>query len=146
MLISMPTNTSTILGVFQAILALLVKKPDELFRCGTGADVDQASAAVLTTHRAILKFAQRPGVSLSSSLPGHPVDGGSLAEIFVVLSATKLSDTFVRGGFGRLGPLKLTSSVLCKRSGVSLYVAPTLPWPEPLLVIPRDRPSRVLGV
>jgi hypothetical protein len=53
MLISMPTDTSTILGVFQAILALLVKKPDEPFRCGTGADVDQASAAVLTTHRAI---------------------------------------------------------------------------------------------
>jgi hypothetical protein len=46
MLISMPTDTSTILGVFQAILALLVKKPDEPLRCGTGADVDQASAAV----------------------------------------------------------------------------------------------------
>jgi hypothetical protein len=46
MLISMPTDTSTIFGVFQAILALLVKKPDELFRCGTGANVDQASAAV----------------------------------------------------------------------------------------------------
>jgi hypothetical protein len=29
MLISMPTGTSTILGVFQAILALLLK-PDEL--------------------------------------------------------------------------------------------------------------------
>jgi hypothetical protein len=50
MLISMPTDTSTILGVFQAILALLVKKPHELFRCGTGADVDQASAVVLKTQ------------------------------------------------------------------------------------------------
>jgi hypothetical protein len=30
MLISMPTGTSTIFGVFQAILALLNVKPDEL--------------------------------------------------------------------------------------------------------------------
>jgi hypothetical protein len=53
MLISMPTETSTILGVFQAIFWLsLVKKPNELFVHVTGADVDQASGAVLTTHRA----------------------------------------------------------------------------------------------
>jgi hypothetical protein len=47
MLISMPTDTSTILGVFRAILALLGEKTGRIV---TRADVDQASAADLTLH------------------------------------------------------------------------------------------------
>jgi hypothetical protein len=51
MLISMPTDTSTILGVFQAILALLGEKNRTNSLHVTGADVDQASAAVLTIRQ-----------------------------------------------------------------------------------------------
>jgi hypothetical protein len=46
MLISMPTDTSTILGVFQAILALLVKKTGRTSVHVTDGDALQASGAV----------------------------------------------------------------------------------------------------
>jgi hypothetical protein len=63
----MPTDTSTILGVFQAIMALLGEKTLHV----TGADVDQASAAVLTMHWRVVRVWNRISSDLGIKAKGH---------------------------------------------------------------------------
>jgi hypothetical protein len=66
----MPTDTSTILGVFQAIMALLGEKTGRTLHV-TDADVDQASAAVLTMHWRVVRVWNRISSDLGIKAKGH---------------------------------------------------------------------------